>query len=97
MKIHVTAENMTWEVWRQLPSSERATLRDNSGLHPMLRGLEGKRVRVSPPRHFGSSTFRVGITTGWKPAHLAMRGRARSSSDLISTDEKFDSVTVLAS
>jgi hypothetical protein len=86
--------NMTQKKWGRLSRAERAAVRDNSDLHPLLIGLEGKRVRVTPKRAYGRSTFRVGITAGWRPAHLAMRTGARGSSDLIGAGEVF-SVHVL--
>lgn len=90
------AFNGTWADWTALSKMERDALRDTSNLHPKLIGLEGKRVRVTPKREYGLSTFRVGISTGWKPIHMAMRTRiARGSSDTIRADERFDSVTVL--
>lgn len=35
---------MTWDIWKNLPESSRAALRDLSGLTPQLKGLEGCRV-----------------------------------------------------
>lgn len=84
---------MTWERWCAFAPAHRATMRDKSDLHPQLLGLEGVRVRVKPSRAFGRSTFRVGITTGWRPVHLAMRTGANGSSDIISAAELFETVT----
>ena len=69
--------------------------RDMSKLHPKLIGLEGKRVRVTPKRKYGLSTFRVGRTTGWQPVHLAMRSNAIGSSDIINASEVFETVECL--
>lgn len=82
--------NMTQDKWNHLSRAERQRLVDTSHLHPKLIGLEGARVRVTPKREYGRSTFIVGITTGWRPAHLAMRSGAHSSSDLVDADESFD-------
>lgn len=86
---------MTAATWDAMAPAERDAARDRSKLHPQLIGLEGKRVRVTPKREFGPSTFRVGISTGWRPCHLAMRGNAHGSSDVLSEREKFDRVEVL--
>lgn len=86
---------MTQAKWDAMSAAERDAIRDTSGLHPKLRGLEGRKVRVSPSRVFGASTFRVGISTGWRPCHLAMRANARGSSDTISPSETFHAVEVL--
>ena len=86
---------MTWEKWTKLSRREQYGLRDTSDLHPQFVGLEGKKVKVSPKREYGLSTFRVGITTGWKPAHLAVRGNAMGSSDIIRKDEVFTSIRIV--
>lgn len=81
---------MTQEKWDAMGRAERQRLVDTSGLHPKLIGLEGRRVRVTPKRNYGRSTFIVGITTGWRPSHLAMRANAYGSSDLVSNNESFN-------
>lgn len=86
---------MTQAKWNAMTPREREAARDNSHLHPKLTGLEGRKVRVTPKREYGASTFIVGETTGWRPAHLAMRGSARGSSDVIRHTEEFLTVTVL--
>lgn len=86
---------MTQAKWDAMTRAERDAARDTSRLHPKLTGLEGRKVRVHPRRPFGRSTFRVGVTTGWRPVHLAMRAGSRGSSDLIGCAERFDSVVVL--
>lgn len=86
---------MTQEKWDAMSTAQRDAARDSSDLHPMLKAHIGKRVRVEPKRQFGISTFRVGVTTGWKPVLLAMRGNARGSSDIISAGETFTKITVL--
>lgn len=93
--VRATLEGMTQAKWDSLTHVQRLALRDSSDMHPKLIGLEGHKVRVAPKREYGASTFRVGITTGWRPAHLAMRGNARGSSDLIGRDEAFTIVRVL--
>lgn len=86
---------MTQAIWDTLSREERAKQVDTSELHPKLIGLEGRKVWVTPQRKFGRSIFRVGKTTGWRPVHLAMRGNARGSSDVIRKDEHFATVTIL--
>lgn len=88
-------EGMTQARWDGLNTAERNKLMDKSALHPRLVGLEGQRVRVSPKREHGRSTFWVGRTTGWKPCHLAMRAGAYGSSGVIRVDEVFYRVDVL--
>ena len=88
-------EGMTQTKWNSLSQNERRAMCDTSALHPQLIGLEGKRVRVTPKREYGRSTFRVGVTTGWRPCHLAMRAGAYGSSDTIRADEQFDSVQIV--
>ena len=88
-------ETMTQAKWDSLSSAERAAMRDNSALHQKLIGLEGKTIRVTPKREFGLSKFRVGITTGWRPCHLAMRGNAHGSSDTINANEIFSRVEII--
>jgi hypothetical protein len=95
MTIDTQLSTMTHEAWKLLSSHEREVMRDNTRLNPKLIGLEGKRVRVTPKRTDGYSTFRVGKTTGWRPVHLAMRSNAYGSSDIVSHTEHFESVTVL--
>jgi hypothetical protein len=85
---------MTQEEWDKLSKSQREAQRDNSDLNPALIKYIGKKVRVEPKREFGISTFRVGITTGWRPVLLAVRGNSRESSDIISVTETFTKITV---
>jgi hypothetical protein len=85
-------EGMTQARWDSLSRAERDQLRDTSDLHPRLVPFIGRKVRVTPKRASGRSTFRVGITTGWRPALLAMRAGACGSSDLIRANETFTSV-----
>lgn len=87
---------MTQARWDSMTNAERDALRDTSELNPQLIGLEGRKVRVTPKQMFRQSTFRVGCSTGWRPVHLAMRGNARGSSDIIGKNERFASVTVVA-
>jgi hypothetical protein len=88
-------EGMTQEKWDRLSRAERERMRDRSGLHPLLSTYIGEKVRVFPKRAFGKSTFRVGITTGWRPALLAMREGAEASGDLIGPDEVFTRIDVV--
>lgn len=87
-------KDMTQAKWDALTPKQRAGMVDKSELNPALIGLEGKRVRVSPKRAYGPSTFIVGKSTGWRPIHLAMRAGASGSSDVIGAHETF-SVQVL--
>jgi len=88
---HLT--DMTQAKWDRLTAAERDRLRDTSELHPQLRPYLGRKVRVTPEREYGPSTFTVGQTTGWRPATLAVRGNTSGSSDLIRKDEVFETVT----
>jgi len=92
-----TLDGMTQMKWDSLSRAEKLAIRDNSALHPKLIGLEGCKVRVAPKREYGLSTFRVGITTGWRPVHIAMRSNEHGSSDLIGKDEAITRVDVLTS
>lgn len=86
---------MTQAKWDAMTPAQRDAARDTSGLHPKLIGLEGKRVVVGPWRGEGRrSKFIVGRTTGWRPAHLAMRKGARGSSDLVSPEENLEVLAV---
>ena len=84
---------MTQAEWDTYTPGQRRAYHDTSDLHPTLLPHIGHKVRVTPKRLFGLSTFRVGITTGWKPVLLAMRGNARGSSDIIGATETFTSIT----
>lgn len=86
-------EGMTQAKWDALTASQREKMRDNSELHPLLSTYIGQKVKVLPKREFGASTFRVGITTGWRPVLLAMRGNAHGSSDTINATEVFTSIS----
>jgi hypothetical protein len=87
---------MTQQRWDAMTPAQRDQLRDTSALNPQMVGLEGKRVRVTPKQMLRPSTFRVGISTGWRPVHLAMRNsRQLGSSDIIGKDERFETVTAL--
>jgi hypothetical protein len=86
---------MTQAKWDALTPSQRDTMRDTSQLHPKLRNLTGQKVKVTPKRPYGASTFRVGVSTGWRPCMLAVRANAYGSSDVINPDENFETVTVV--
>lgn len=83
--------DMTSAKWDTLSRQERDAIRDMSACNVQLLPYVGKRVRVEPKRQYGLTTFRVGMTTGWRPTLLAMRNdpRQRGSSDLIYVAEKF--------
>lgn len=89
-------EGMTQARWDCLSPAERERLRDTSDMNPQLRPFIGRKVRVEPKRPHGASTFRVGCTTGWRPALLAMRAGARGSSDLIGAGETFTRIVSLS-
>jgi hypothetical protein len=82
-------KDMTQAKWDALTPAQRKAMRDTSDLHPLLSTYVGQRIKVTPKRPHGASTFRVGITTGWRPVLLAMRGNANGSSDTIRADEVF--------
>lgn len=89
--------DMTQAKWDALTRQERDAMRDTSELHPKLLAYVGKRVRVTPKREYGLTSFIVGTSTGWRPCMLAMRNDPRShgSSDVIRPNEQIDTVTVL--
>lgn len=82
-------KDMTQDKWDAMSPAQRKAARDMSEVHPLLHTYLGQRIKVSPKREHGASTFTVGITTGWRPVLLAMRGGAHGSSDLIRADEVF--------
>lgn len=86
-------EGMTQDKWDAMPKAQRDKMRDTSDLHPLLSTYIRQKVKVLPKREYGASTFTVGITTGWRPVLLAMRGNARGSSDIIRADEVFTSIS----
>lgn len=86
-------EGMTQAKWDRLSPAQRAEMRDNRNLHPALIGQEGKKIRCQ--RNGNTRTFRVGISTGWRPIHLAMRGNARGSSDVIGSDETITGIKMI--
>ncbi len=65
---------MTHEIWTKLNPSQRASLRDNSGLTAQLIGKEGWRVEVVT-KYGETLRFIVGKSTGWKPCHLELARR----------------------
>ena len=72
-----TLENMTAERWALLSETDRAGLRDLSGLTPQLVGLEGWRVEVDTT--YGETRqFIVGRSTGWRPCHTELPRRDSS-------------------
>lgn len=85
-------QGMTQQHWDSLSPTQRETMIDLSDLNTSLLTYMGQKVRVTPKRQFGASTFRVGKTTGWRPAMLAIRGSARGSSDVIHAAEIFTSI-----
>ena len=87
--------DMTQAKWDALTPAQRDKLCDTSKLHAKLKGLEGRKVKVWPKRQSGASTFRVGVSAGWRPCSLAMRAGARGSSDVVSANEIFEHVVVI--
>lgn len=84
---------MTQAIWDRLTMAEKEAQRDTSALHPMLAPYLGKRVKVTPKRGEGKrSTFRVGMTTGWRPVIIAIKEGAYGSSDIVTADEQIDTV-----
>ena len=86
-------EGMTQAKWDAMTPAQRDKMRDTSELHPLLSTYIGQRIKVMPKREYGPSTFRVGISTGWRPVLLAMRGNARGSGDIIRADEVFTCIS----
>ena len=71
----MSLEGMTQAKWDSIPRHEREALRDNSGLTPMLNGLEGWRVEVVDDEGDKPRRFIVGKSTGWRPCHLEIASR----------------------
>lgn len=67
-------DGMTQAKWDSLRPIERERIRDNSGLHPQLVGLEGYRVQVVT-QDGATLRFIVGKSTGWRPCHLEIARR----------------------
>ena len=86
-------EGVTQAKWDAMTKTQRDKMRDMSEVHPLLSTYIGQKVKVSPKRQFGASTFRVGITTGWRPVLLAVRSNAHDSSDIIRADEVFTCIS----
>lgn len=83
---------MDYETWNKLPESERAKVRDNSGLTSQLVGLEGYRVEVVTI--YGEKRrFIVGKSTGWKPCHLEVK--RRNSLGGSAAESTYRSITIL--
>lgn len=86
-------KDMTQAKWDAMTPAQRKAARDMSEVHPLLHTYIGQRIKVSPKRERGASTFTVGITSGWRPVLLAVRGNASGSSDTIRADEVFTCIS----
>jgi hypothetical protein len=75
-----TLDGMTYDRWRTLSEAERVRLRDLSGLHPQLVGLEGWRVEVVDADG-DTHRFIVGRSTGWRPCSLEIKTRRSFGGD----------------
>lgn len=74
----IDLSNMTQAKWDRMTPAQRDAARDNSGLSPQLRGLEGWRVEVKDKADSRPRRFIVGRSTGWRPCHLEIsRSNAR--------------------
>lgn len=67
--------------------------RSESELHPLLKGLEGKRVEVTSSVTGETRRFWVGKSTGFVPCHLEIARRNCLGGEAVTAD--FDSVRVL--
>lgn len=81
----VRDKTMTQQQWDAIPATARKEVRDNSDLIPQLIGCEGYRCEIT---FTDGSTRRliVGITSGWKPAHLFLRNRNQRGSSTLGHD-----------
>ena len=64
--------------WDSIGESERARLRDLSGLIPALVGLEGWRVELTYTFQSGATETERGIigrSMGWRPCHILRKRR----------------------
>lgn len=83
---------MDQQTWNRMTPLERTAVRDLSGLHPQLLGLEGYRVEVET---VGGSVYRfqVGRSTGWKPCHLSLHNSRSHGGDAINPLNAYVRVT----
>jgi hypothetical protein len=92
-KAAIASGGMTAAHWNTLSRAEREAARDMSDVNVQLWPYHERTVRVEPPLEgLGERpmrTFRVGLTTGWKPVLLAMRKGAVGSSNIIHADSRF--------
>lgn len=79
--------------WDMLSPTERAVVRDLSGLTAQLIGLEGKRVEVENTYDNEKRRFWVGRSTGWRPCHLEIAKRTSQGGD--PAEKSYKSVRVV--
>lgn len=103
---HLRMTDERWEVmthdekaaffkeWHALPVEEQQRLRSTAGLHPKLRGLEGKVIDVFLEGG-KKKRFKLGISTGWRPTHLWLRGWNAHGGHSIPPQEPIVSVAVV--
>lgn len=68
--VMLTLDGMTQAKWDALSPTQKAAIRDTSGLTSQLCGLEGWRVEVLDVCGGDKRRFYVGKSTGWRPCHL---------------------------
>lgn len=66
----IAQRKMNYPHWKGLPQYVREAARDTSELCPELVGLEGYRVEVT--QYGARRRFNVGMSTGWRPIHIAL-------------------------
>jgi hypothetical protein len=92
MTIETGGKEMDQKTWQSLTETEKAKVRDLSGLSWQLIGLEDYRVEVETA--YGETRrFIVGKSTGWKPCHLEIA--RRNSSGGPAAEKEYKRVTVL--
>lgn len=73
--------------------STRTGKRCGAELHPLLVGLEGRRVECE--RYGERVRFNVGKSTGWMPCHLAIHNARSHGGDAISVSEPLARLRVI--
>ena len=88
----IANRRMTWPHWIGLPHLVREVVRDESELCPELIGKEGCRVEAT--QYGERKRFQVGMSTGWRPCHIALHNRRCMGGGLVKRGTLSDVVTI---
>ena len=77
----------------EIRSMIAAGTRDDSGLCPELRGLEGCRVEAT--QYDARERFQVGVSGGWKPCHLRLHNARSMGGDAITLGSPVSNVYIV--